>query len=69
MKKVKKHSYDLFFTEEEVELMKKAAKLIDEIDQIDDEGYFLENSDCSYEFAETAYEVRKIANAMSEYIE
>ena len=69
MKKVSKHSYDLFFTEEEVELMKKAAKLIDEIDQADDEGIFLDDSDCINEFAEIAYEVRKIANAMSEYIE
>ena len=68
MEKVRKHSYDLFFTEEEVELMKKAAKLIDEIDQADDEGIFLDDADCLYEFAETAYEVRKIANAMSKYI-
>ena len=69
MIKVKKRAYDLFFTKEEAELMKKAATLIDEIDQVDDEGDFLEDSYCVNEFSEIAYEVRKIANAMAERIE
>ena len=69
MKKVEKRAYDLFFTKEEAELMKKAAKLIDAIEQADDKGDFLEDSCCVYEFSEISYEVRKIANAMAEHIE
>ena len=69
MRKVEKRAYDLFFTKEEAELMKKAAKLIDEIEQADDKGDFLYDSNCINEFAEIAYEVRKIANAMAERIE
>ena len=69
MKKVERRGYDLCFTKEEIELLKNAAKLIDEIDQADDSGILLYDSNCINEFAEIAYEVRKIANAMSEYIE
>ena len=69
MKKVEKRAYDLFFTKEEAELMKNAARLIDEIEQADDEGDFLEDSCCINEFSEIAYEVRKIANAIAERIE
>lgn len=69
MRKVEKRAYDLFFTKEEAELMKKASQLIEEIEEADDKGDFLEDSDCVNEFSEIAYEVRKIANAMFEHIE
>lgn len=69
MRKIEKRAYDLLFTKEEAELMEKATKLIDEIDQADDKGDFLEDSNCLYEFLEISYEVRKIANAMAERIE
>ena len=69
MRKVEKRAYDLFFTREEAELMKNAAKLIEEIEEADDRGDFLENSDCLYVFSEIAYEVTKIAHAMAKYIE
>ena len=69
MRKVERRGYDLFFTKEEVELMKNAAKLIEEIGETDDRDIFLYDSNCINEFAEIAYEVTKIANAMSEYVE
>lgn len=69
MRKVEKRAYDLFFTKEEAEIMKKAAKLIEDIEEADDRGDFLEYSDCSYEFSEIVYEVRKIANAIAKCIE
>lgn len=69
MRKIERRAYDLLFTKEEAEIMKKAAKLIDEIEQADDKGDFLEYSKCLYEFSEIAYEVRKIANAIAKYIE
>lgn len=69
MRKIEKRAYDLFFTKEEAELMEKAAKLIEEIEEADDRGDFLEDSCCINEFSEIAYEVRKIANAIAERIE
>lgn len=69
MRKVEKRAYDLFFTKEEAETMKKAAKLIENIEEADDRGDFLEYSECLYEFSEIAYEVTKIAQAMARYIE
>ena len=69
MRKIERRAYDLLFTTEEVELMKNAAKLIEDIEEADDRGDFLEYSDCLYVFSEIAYEVTKIAQAMARYLE
>lgn len=69
MRKIERRAYDLLFTTEEVELMTNAAKLIEDIEEADDRGDFLEYSECLYEFSEIAYEVTKIAQAMARYIE
>ena len=69
MRKIETRAYHLFFTKEEVELMEKAAKLLDEIGDADEAGGFLESCYCINGFSEIAYEITKIANAMEECIE
>lgn len=69
MRKVETRAYHLFFTKEEIELMENAAKLIEEIEEADEAGDFLEDSYCVNEFSEIAYEITKIANAMTRCVE